>query len=217
MAQSPWPRNLLGAALLAGSAAFLWAALEHQLAEDFPAVLAPFISAMMVIGGLWALRAERLMGRHRPAVDWNTFWMGSLVIAVGCFLMAVSVADPRDEAFHAPRWVVTVAGMVFGCFGAAALRSAVLGKEAERPDDPVAALLVTLILTGFGVICSFAAFGPGEREFEGGLSLGPLSFDALSGEIPGRIAFGIAAVLIDAIALWAWVATALAFLARRKG
>ena len=63
-------------------------------------------------------------------------------------------------------------------------------------------------MVGFASIFVWIAFGPGERRFSGGFSIGPLFTSSASSEMEGRIVFGIAAVLLSAFALWgtyAWL------------
>ena len=48
----------------------------------------------------------------------------------------------------------------------------------------------------FASIASWIAFGPGEREFSGGASAGPVSVGGSGGETVGRVMFGFGAVLL---------------------
>src|SRR6185312_2312874 len=69
----------------------------------------------------------------------------------------------------------------------------------------VTRLFGALLITCFAVTFDWIAFGPGERHFSGGISLGGLGIGARPGEIFGRAMFGIGAVIADivAVALWA--------------
>jgi hypothetical protein len=62
-----------------------------------------------------------------------------------------------------------------------------------------------VLVTAFASVFDWIAFGPGERHFGGGLSIGPVLTSSASSELSGRIWFGIAGVLISCLALCAWV------------
>ena len=59
----------------------------------------------------------------------------------------------------------------------------------------------------FALIANWVAFGPGERQFSGGGSVGPVGVGGRVGELPGRIAFGFSAVLLWLIVLGGIVQT----------
>lgn len=61
-----------------------------------------------------------------------------------------------------------------------------------------------LLLTGFAALFDWIAFGPGERHFSGGLSIGPLSTSGSGSELTGRVVFGVAAASMSLLALWVW-------------
>jgi len=63
-------------------------------------------------------------------------------------------------------------------------------------------LLSALVVTCLALTFDWVAFGPGERHFTG--SIGGIGF--IPGEMMGRIAFGIVAVVIDICAIAMWVA-----------
>lgn len=133
-------------------------------------------------------------------------WLALLFVAAGIsiILMAVDVIplDPGDV--FAPRWVVASAGVVFLLAGA----MAGVGTRYPRLNDGFAALLVG----NMAAIASWIAFGPGEREFSAGMSMG--AADVSGPQLPGvgRIVFGFSAVL-----LWAVTALALRRAFRRSG
>lgn len=97
---------------------------------------------------------------------------------------------------RAPEWVVFLAGCTFFLSGWLIL----LSERWVRTRG----FLGGLLLTGFAAVFDWIAFGPGERHFSGGLSIGPLSTSGSSGELTGRVVFGIAAASMSLFALWVW-------------
>ena len=170
--------------------------------EGVPRSLWSFSIVVLAVAACFFLRPERLIGASAPDFDWNSFWGGSLAVAAGLFQVAASVLDRRDEAFNGPRWLLAVCGLVFVAGGIAALRS---GTGVAVGDGDLATVFMLLImLSGFGALSTWVAFGPGKREFEGGISVPFFAISYGSDELSGRIAFGIAAVIIDALAISAW-------------
>jgi hypothetical protein len=110
---------------------------------------------------------------------------------------------PTDESkLRAPHWVVGAAGLMFFLAGIAILTG-------PPPDTPEASRTTwRTFLLGLGIVGALAAvfnwvaFGPGPRAFGGSVSIPFVSVSGASSERSGRIAFGIAAVVIDAFAVW---------------
>lgn len=124
-------------------------------------------------------------------------WLAGLIAAMGVFvvLMAVDVIPIDPESLHAPRWVPAVGGLVFVLGGLLA---------AVGPGRPLLKdLLAGLLILGMAAIATWIAFGPGERRFSGGISVGPVGIRGGTGPSFGRIVFGVGAVL-----LWAMFAFA---------
>ncbi len=63
-------------------------------------------------------------------------------------------------------------------------------------------LLGALSVTGLAIIFDWVAFGPGERQFSG--SIGGAGF--VPGEVMGRVAFGIFAIILDICVVTMWIA-----------
>jgi hypothetical protein len=218
----PWPMRILGAAFLTGG---LWmssrALLTGQGLGEMPPVLLFLAGPIFISVGLLMMDAQALLGSRAPALNWQAFWGGLAFVFVGLFLMAVSCADPRDEAFHAPRWVVAVVGLLFALGGVLALRTAPPKYREGGPPTKTGAVLVVLALTCAGTVFSYAAFGPGEREFEGTIAVPCFAVPFQPGEYAGRAVFGLAALVIDAFAIAGWYGliwgTWLAFKSRRRG
>lgn len=66
-------------------------------------------------------------------------------------------------------------------------------------------LVATLLVTTFALTLDWVAFGPGTRQFGGGISLGVIGIGFPPGEILGRTVFGIGAVVLDIVAVVMWV------------
>jgi len=138
---------------------------------------------------------EQLSPRGRLA-------MGLVFVLVGLPIMALATGliTPKPGSMHAPPWVVFLAGSSFSLAGVMIL----LPDTMSRLRGFVGAVF----MTAFASIFVWIAFGPGERRFSGGFSVGPLFASSPGSELEGRIAFGIAAVLLSAFALWgtyAWL------------
>jgi hypothetical protein len=65
-------------------------------------------------------------------------------------------------------------------------------------------LLTALLVTCFALTFDWVAFGPGERKFSGGISLGGIGTGFQPGELFGRIVFGFFAVVLDIVAILVW-------------
>lgn len=155
-----------------------------------------------VLGGvLFIAVGAGVIQRHRRP-NAVALWLGLIAAAMGAFIIVMAAFDPDESRFHAPRWVVGAAGAVFVLAGAAAIKSK--GMSGPHIDNSGYRLILALLLTCFGAVASWVAFGSGEREFEGTLGAGGsfLPFDP--GEVLGRILFSPGALLLDVMALAAW-------------
>jgi len=110
---------------------------------------------------------------------------------------------PTDESnFHAPHWVVGAAGLAFFLAGLAIL----VGPPPGAPE--ASRTTWRTFLLGLGVVGALAAvfnwiaFGPGPRSFSGGISIPFVAISGPQSEWSGRIAFGVAAGLIDLFLVW---------------
>ena len=141
---------------------------------------------------------------ERPLSPGATAWVGTLFALMGLVILFVALGIiPTDESkLHAPHWVVGAAGLMFFLAGIAILTG-------PPPDTPEASRTTwRTFLLGLGIVGALAAvfnwvaFGPGPRAFGGSVSIPFVSVSGASSERSGRIAFGIAAVVIDAFAVW---------------
>jgi hypothetical protein len=183
-------------------------------------VLAPHLQSgnpgwFSVLGGLLFITVGAgiiQIQRHADAVP---LWGGLIAAAMGAFIIVMAGFDPDESRFHAPRWVVGAAGATFVLAGAAAIKSK--GVSGPHIDNSAGyRLILALLLTCFGAVASWVSFGPGDRKFEGTLSIaeGILPFDV--SETLGRLLFSPAALLLDFMALAAWFYFFRAFASRRE-
>ena len=115
--------------------------------------------------------------------------LGSLdytIIGVALGWVPIAAQD-----IHAPRWVVGAAGATFiaGGFAPLAARG---GPSSIMSQITGAGVVLPLTL-----VANWVAFGPGARQFSGGLSFGFFAISQRASAVGGRIAFGIGATLLD--------------------
>ena len=140
----------------------------------------------------------------RPLSPGATAWAGALCALMGLAILLVALRIiPIDEAkFHAPHWVVGAAGLAFFLAGLAILTGPPPGAPEAARTTWRTFLLGLGIVGALAAVFNWVAFGPGPRSFSGGISIPFVSVSGPSSEWSGRVAFGAAAVLIDAFALW---------------
>ena len=132
--------------------------------------------------------------------------LGSLFVAIGAliFLMAVDVIHVPDEDIYAPRWVLAAVGVAFALAGVMVTLN---GLKSGFGDHPVFkwaynALLVLFMII-FVIPFHWVAFGPGDRSFNSSTSVGAVSVSqGGGGELGGRLAFGLGAILVDLLILY---------------
>ena len=124
----------------------------------------------------------------------STIFGGASATLMGLFLVLVSAdvihADP--DSFNAPRWVLTLAGMMFAFVGLYILSTGLFspGEQKAAIVQWIQYFLLVGMLAAFTTIFLWVGFGSGEREFS---SSGSFLFFTISGrgnEIIGRILFG---------------------------
>jgi len=142
------------------------------------------------------------MPGNKPSLQNNPkmlLFMGLFSTAMGLFVILVSAdiihADP--ESIHAPRWVLTLAGMIFAFAGVHILSTSLFTprEQGSRLLQWIRYFLVLGMLTAFATVFLWTGFGGGEREFS---SSGSLLFFTISGrgnELIGRIVFGGGGIL----------------------
>ena len=128
---------------------------------------------------------------------------GSVFLLVGTFIVLISfdIIPVAEDSFNAPRLVVAAAGMVFVLGGMLVMVNAL--RHVSGVDSPVYRWLYSALIFAFIVIFAipfnWAAFGPGERAFSSSVSVGAATSSGSSSEFSGRLVFGIAAILVDAL------------------
>lgn len=132
-------------------------------------------------------------------------WMGLLSAGAGLFivLLSLGVVPADDSQFRAQRWIAGLAGLAFLLAGGTLLSQALVGKLGGSSGllQTVQGLFGLAILVAFAAIANWIAFGPGERNFQGSLTLPFLGFLFRSPDSFGRALFGIVAVLLDLLLL----------------
>jgi hypothetical protein len=135
--------------------------------------------------------------------------MGCLFVGVGAFpiLIGLGVLTPTTvDPDQAPPWVAVCAGVMFVMAGLAIVLdygiAGGVGADGDLlPGTPMAIRIGNLLLGGTIVglmtaVFGWVAFGPGPRNFSSTVSLPFLSFTRTSGELFGRVIFGIATALM---------------------
>ncbi len=135
--------------------------------------------------------------------------VGAVVALTGIAIVAVSIFGSAEK-FHAPRWVIAACGGAFLLLGGWTAAMYARGYDESRPEAALpspwvqlAVLVPSLIL--LAAPFHWVAFGPGPRQFSGGLSIPFLSIRTGSSDTLGRIWFGIFAVLFDVILVFATI------------
>jgi hypothetical protein len=144
------------------------------------------------------------MSDKRPATAKEMLVIGLIAGGVGLYfaLIGLGIVPPPGgkKALHAPLWIVFFAGLVFLLGGGALLLHLMSGAKSTDDDFPASApwwmrvvryLAMVAIFVSFALIGSWVAFGPGERAFTVSAPFG----SGPAGDIVGRIAFGIGAMI----------------------
>ena len=132
--------------------------------------------------------------------------LGAVLFALAFFgaggsIVALSLNYiPLDPAkLHAPRWVLTIAGLMFIAGGCVPLGTAFNFRAWVNQ------LIGLTVASSLAIIFNWVAFFPGERHFNGSTYLLGIRFGSASGgDISGRILFGIFALFINWM-LFVWL------------
>ncbi len=139
-----------------------------------------------------ATDAGRLSPGGRAALGLAVAAMGFLVIGLGLY----SALHAR-HALTSEDFIGVFAALIF------VLGGALLALPPERAG--LQRLLGVLLVTTFALTLDWIAFGPGPRQFRGGISSGIIGIGFNPGEMFGRTVFGIGAVILDIVAALTWV------------
>jgi hypothetical protein len=117
-----------------------------------------------------------------------------------------------------PGWMGVCAGLAFILAGLAVINGYAIaggvGPDGNLVPDTPFLIILTQHVLGLGIMLlmttmtGWIAFGPGERHFSMAIALPFIARASQSGELSGRIAFGVATVLLVAMTLglgWAGV------------
>lgn len=140
------------------------------------------------------------------AVKWL---FGPAMLVAGALGLAASLGlvEIGPSTVHAPMWILGAIGVSFCSLGLVLLFD---GVEALKK---IRGWLGFVFLVSFASVFNWVAFGPGERHFTTRTSVGPgavgVTTVAEGGELGGRIAFGVFAMLLNLLIaspllLWLW-------------
>lgn len=149
---------------------------------------------------------------------------GAIIVGIFCMvcgaypvLAGLGVVHGRPAPGVQP-WVAVAAGTMFILAGLAVINGYAVAGGAQANGDLSASApfiaRVTQYVLGIAIIglmfavFAWVSFGSGERHFSSSLSLPGLSVSSQSSERSGRIAFGIAAVIIGLFFVFAVVSGA---------
>lgn len=156
------------------------------------------------------------MSDENPPSQGGAILIGTLMMVAGIGIFALGIAG-REGSLNAPRWVVACAGGACFVFGLWIVAICSRGYDPRHPEvsPPPPALQRLFFIPGmllFAAPFHWIAFGPGPRRFSTVLSIPFFAREGTSTGLSGRIAFGIGALVLDAIL----VAGAIGF-SRRAG
>jgi len=127
---------------------------------------------------------------------------GGLGLAAACGLIPLG-----SSRASVPMWIIGAIGLSFAAMGLVLLLD---GIEAFMR---IRCWLAFVFLVSFASVFNWVAFGPGERHFTTRTSVGSGAIGVTTvgegGELGGRIAFGVFAVLLDLLIaspliVWVW-------------
>src|SRR5258706_3814583 len=122
--------------------------------------------------------------------------VGLALCAAGLGFAAYGLLDPAAP-IQPDRFIALPIGIVFASAGVLLA----FPRASLKPRS----VWGTLVIAGFAVISNWIAFGPGERHFSGSVGGAGIAVSGPVGDLTGRIAFGIGAVLLDAVLIFSLV------------
>jgi hypothetical protein len=180
-----------------------------------------------VIAKEWIYEFAALCGRvgscrDLPASSWIRIVLGVVTAAVGTLTLlgALNIIPSRaPHAGDAPAWIGAAIGLAFFLAGIVSIvnglagagdSSGELSATAPRPVRDIYKAMGAVITVLLAVLLTWVAFGPGERSFS--VSGGDAMLVGVSsgGQIKGRVAFGLVAILA-----WFFVGGVMVLKARR--
>ena len=153
-----------------------------------------------------AAQREIRMARRRAAVMGVVFILAGVVPVLG----GLGIVDLHPTE-GTPGWMGVCAGLAFILAGLAVINGYAIARGVGpngnlAPDTPFLIILMQHLL-GLGIMLlmttmtGWIAFGQGARHFSMTIALPFIAGASQSGELSGRIAFGVATVLLVAMTL----------------
>ena len=151
-----------------------------------------------------------------PTTPNQQLLIGLAIATVGILIVAVAagIIPAPEKSFHAPHWVVGVAGMLFVLAGAIFLTPLIVAgfvpPDRHTPRQKGAIKLVQqilgcLLLTSFAAVPLWIGFGPGERALSSSISSSGLTSSGPGNATIGRLVFGATGILIGIWAVFTWI------------
>jgi len=166
---------------------------------DVSVTLAAGVASVLLIAlARFMARREPPDAATQPLSAHGKVLVGALFAAMGFLVLGIGLHSAlRMPAPTSSDFIFVPAALMFVFAGV------LLALPPERAA--LTRLFAALLITAFAVTLDWVAFGPGERRFGGGISLGFLGIGWQPGELFGRAAFGVAAVILDVLAVVLWV------------
>jgi len=120
-----------------------------------------------------------------------------LVVGLGVVALGLHLLEPKADKFAAGEFALLPVGLTIAFGGTLLALPQSLGRTRS--------LLAALMITALAAAANWIVFGPGDSGLRNGFSLSGVHSPMQTSHMLGRILFGIAAVLADLLALWAWV------------
>ena len=139
---------------------------------------------------------------ENPPTQSGAILTGTLMMVVGIGIVGLGLVG-HAGALNAPRWVVASVGGATFVFGLWATTICGQGYDPRRPEEkrPSPALERLFFIPGmllFAAPFHWIAFGPGPRQFSATFSIPFFAQHRTTTGLSGRIAFGLAALALDA-------------------
>ena len=145
------------------------------------------------------------LGATARAHDWRLMAVGAACAGAGIYFVLVGCGfAPPPSKINGPQWLSTCVGLVFVAGGVSVLVRGWLGvpDDQDLPADAPRALValqwiaVVTACAGLATAGTWVAFGEGPRQF-----VLPIPLGGSLGEIIGRAAFGLGALIAWLITL----------------
>ena len=137
------------------------------------------------------------MGLSRSRLGVLLIGLFVAIMGLTPMLAALNVIPSPDSSFHAPRWVVFLAGSLFFTVGMWILMQATVGENRAKIFGAAVGFTV---LVGLAFLSNWIAFGSGTREgCSGSTSFLGFGSSRAAAEFECRAAFGYGALFLNVI------------------